>query len=491
MGNSALGKRFQPVDFFRPPDTTRHYTILPFNFTRLGDKYLITNEAGEYALLDREQLVDFAHEQLSYRSDQYQELRAKHFLLDSNSDSALDLLSLKIRTKHSAVRNFTALHIFVVTLRCDYSCPYCQVSRKTQDVEAFDMSRETALRSLDLVFRSPSKSIKIEFQGGEPLLNFEMVKFVIETAEERNTREGRNLQFVIATNLSFVDEDVLTYCDEHDVYISTSLDGPAELHNKNRPRSGPNGHELVREKIELIRDRLGPDRIAALMTTSERSLSYPCEIIDEYIDAGFNEIFLRPISPYGFAVRTKQAERYDFERFHHFYQSAMDYILFLNRSGLEFSENYSRILLQKLLTPDPNGYVDLQSPAGLGISVLLYNYDGGVYASDEARMLAEMGDETFRLGDVHSNSYEQLMLNPTLLDVLEATVSESIPECYECAFRPYCGTDPVYHHTTQGDWVGHKASSSFCARTKSIVGYLIQKLEAGGDDASILKSWVS
>lgn len=57
-------------------------------------------------------------------------------------------------------------------------------------------------------------------------------------------------------------------------------------------------------------------------------------------------------------------------------------------------------MLTKILTNDDPGYVDLMSPAGIGIGALVYNYDGGVYASDEGRMLAEMGDETFHLGDV-------------------------------------------------------------------------------------------
>ena len=56
-------------------------------------------------------------------------------------------------------------------------------------------------------------------------------------------------------------------------------------------------------------------------------------------------------------------------------------------------EVYAQLLLQKMLTPFPTGYVDLQSPAGLGIGCVVYNYDGDVYASDEGRMLAEMKDD--------------------------------------------------------------------------------------------------
>ena len=71
-------------------------------------------------------------------------------------------------------------------------------------------------------------------------------------------------------------------------------------------------------------------------------------------------------------------------------------------------EVYTQILLQRILTPFATGYVDLQSPAGAGIGAVVYNYDGDVYASDEGRVLAEMGDTTFRLGHVHRDSYEEI-----------------------------------------------------------------------------------
>ena len=72
-------------------------------------------------------------------------------------------------------------------------------------------------------------------------------------------------------------------------------------------------------------------------------------------------------------------------------------------------EAYSQLIARKLLLPFGTHYVDLQHPAGTGISAIIYNYDGDIYASDEGRMLAEMGDHTFRLGNLHSDSYVDVM----------------------------------------------------------------------------------
>src|SRR5437763_7872959 len=92
------------------------------------------------------------------------------FCSNDSSSPLLDVLATKYRTKRSFLEGFTKLHIFVTTLRCEHSCVYCQVSRQTLDRKRFDMSRETADRSLDLMFRSPASHLTLEFQGGEPLL---------------------------------------------------------------------------------------------------------------------------------------------------------------------------------------------------------------------------------------------------------------------------------------------------------------------------------
>ncbi len=105
----------------------------------------------------------------------------------------LELLALKTRTRYSRLPGFTGLHIFVVTLRCEHSCPYCQVSRQSSDKSAISTCREeTARPRLEMTFRSPSPHIKIEFQGGEPLLNFPLVEQIVLEAEadERRLRQG-------------------------------------------------------------------------------------------------------------------------------------------------------------------------------------------------------------------------------------------------------------------------------------------------------------
>jgi sulfatase maturation enzyme AslB (radical SAM superfamily) len=121
-----------------------------------------------------------------------------------------------------------------------------------------------------------------------------------------------------------------------------------------------------------------------------------------------------------------------------------------------------------------------------------YNYDGGVYASDEARMLAAMGDESFRLGSVHDDTYEAIFGGETLRALVAGSVLEVLPGCAECAFVPYCGADPVFHHRTQGDIIGHRPTSAFCARNMGILRHLFELLRSGDTfTRDLLTSWAT
>jgi His-Xaa-Ser system radical SAM maturase HxsB len=483
--------RFLPLSHYQETLSTG-YSLTPVRFTRLrGSQYVLTNQVGEHIVIDRDDLQRFVNHELDPRSALYNNLKSKHLLVDADSSVGLDLLALKQRTKLHRLSDFTSLHMIVVTLRCDHSCHYCQVSRQSADKLAFDMSSETARATVDLVFRSPSPAIKIEFQGGESLLNFDLIREIVELAEAKNLSEKRDLAFVVATNLSPLTDAILEFCSRHNILISTSLDGPEDLHNQNRPRPGKNSHALAVSGIKRAQEHLGRERVSALMTTTKSSLERARDIVDEYVALELPGIFLRPLSPYGFAIKTRAYSAYDTDRWLDFYKEGLSYIIDINRSGHFFPEHYASMILTKMLSPFETGYVDQMSPSGIGIAAVIYNYDGNVYASDESRMRAEMGDYTFRLGNVHTDTYEQLFKSDALLDPLETSFANSVPMCSECAFEPFCGADPVYHHVTQGDFVGRKPTSGFCRRNMEISRHLICLLQEDEDTRRILRSWVT
>jgi His-Xaa-Ser system radical SAM maturase HxsB len=486
-----LARQFFSID--RYGGASPSYDLFPFRFLNLNAKQeILVNDVGEFVLADRGTARAIVARQVVRSSDLYKTLKAKQFIYDTDSDPLRDVFAVKYRTKKSFLNGFTKLHIFVVTLRCDHSCHYCQVSRQNTAEATFDMSLETARKSVDMMMCSPNRNITLEFQGGEPLLAFELIQAIVPIAEDKALAHGKNLEIVIVSNLANLTDGMLEYLKAHDIRLSTSMDGPEFLHNKNRPRPGNNSHELMIHGLVKARAALGEDKVSAMMTTTRLSLDYPIEISDEYVKHGFRSVFLRPLSPYGFAVKSKHKTGYEMDRFLAFYKTGLAYLIDLNKRGTHISEFYTTMLLTKILTPYATSYVDLQSPAGAGTSVLVYNYDGKIYATDESRMLAEMNDTTFQLGSVHEMSHRDIFTGEMFNRLLTAGTNEGLPGCSDCAFQTYCGADPVFHHATQGDMFGHRPTSGFCHRNMEVIKYLFDLIGNGDDDTRrILFGWVT
>ena len=464
----------------------KKYALLPFNFTRLSGKEVLVNELGDMIVAPigtAQRIVDHTLDD----EELYKSLVANFFISEELLPSLLDIYASRLRLKKNFLDNRTALHIFLFSLRCNQNCVYCQASSREEGSLHCSMTFEMMEASVKLMFHSPSPSLTMEFQGGEPSLEPALIKYGIELAEEINQQECRALSYVLCTNCRFLSDELLTVCKQYHVLISTSLDGPAYIHNKNRGRE--DSYEKTMAGIQKARDILGHEAVSALMTTSEPALDYPKEIVDEYVKDGFTDIFLRALNPYGLASDNEDWDKYH-ERFIAFYKEALDYIIEINKKGTFFREDYATIILRKILTPYTTGFVDLQSPAGTVNSVLIYNYDGYVYASDESRMLAENGDYTFRLGKI-TDKYEDLVYGVKVRNMGKVWANEALAGCSDCPIKAYCGADPVRNHSTQGDMYGFRPSSFVCKKNKAIIEYLILLMIEKEDEVMpIFRSWL-
>lgn len=482
-------RKFRDIDQF-DLNVKSQYFLLPFRFDRITDeKEIIVNEVGDYLILPIGSFEKIVKRQIDKEKDVelYGDLIANFFISEEPIPPLIDVLATRYRTKKLFLTYFTGLHIFVISLRCEHTCHYCQVSRVTQNRDLFDMSITNIDKGIDIMFKSPNPHVTMEFQGGEALLAFDNIKYAVEKAEKRAQEVGKGLTKVICTNLALINEETLEYCKEHEILLSTSLDGPQYVHDKNRHKPHESSYELAIKGIELSRKILGHDRVSALMTTTKLSLDYPTEIVEEYFNLGFQGIFLRNISPYGFALRTDKS-KYETEKFLTFYKKALDRIIEYNFSGHYFTEDLAKIFLTKILTPFNVGFVDLQSPAGLINGVIVFNYDGGVYATDESRMLAEQKDFTFKLGTLDDN-YNDLFFGKKAQEIAQLWANEALAGCSECAFQQYCGADPVHNHATQGNMYGYRPNSDFCQKNMEIIRYLIDLMESDDKIKKIFESW--
>lgn len=464
-----------------------NYKLLPFTFSRISSKEVLVNELGDMMTVQEGTVHAIVTHTLNTKSELYKSLVANFFLTEKTIPALLDIYAERLAEKKRFMDDGTALHIFVLTLRCNQNCVYCQASSQDECYFQKSMSVETMAHSVDLMFKSRSNWLTMEFQGGEPSLEPKLLRYGIELAEEKNKTEHRNMKYVLCTNSINLTDEVLEICKTYHVLISTSLDGPSWLHNKNRGKT--DSYERVVKGIDKARVALGHDQVAALMTTSELALDYPEEIVDEYVNLGFNSIFLRALNPYGLASENASWDRYT-ARFINFYKKAFEHILSINKRGTLLIEEFAAIILRKILTPWCTGFVDLQSPAGIVNSVLVYNYDGYLYASDESRMLAEQGDFSFRIGSV-CESYENLIYSKKVREWSNVWSNELLAGCSDCGVRAYCGADPVRNHTTQGDKYGYRPTSLLCKKNKAIIEYLLSLIIERKDEVMpIFKTWL-
>ncbi len=467
--------------------------ILPFQFSRFdSDDYLLVNESGEYIFLNKADFHKFTQGDLTPDSLSYYDLKSKHFINTEHLPETLEMVSAKYRTRKRFISNFTVLHMMVITLKCCNVCSYCQVRAEVDDAKGFDMTPEVARRVVDYIFKSPSPSIKIEFQGGEPTLNWETLKETVLYAKKVNQKYQKQLEFVVCTNLVRVDTQQLMFFKEHGVHISTSIDGPRYLHDKNRIlRSGGGTYDTVIKNLYNAFDILLRGHVNALMTTTINNIDRLQEVIEEYIKLGFNGIFIRSLNPYGLAAMNAERLGYPVEHFVENFEKALNFIIQINLNGTRFVEFYTSLLLTRILTPFSTGFVDLQSPSGAGISGAIYDHNGDVFPADEARMLARMGDLRFCLGNVFKDSYESIFGGDLLREIVHKSCVEVLPYCSSCVYRTYCGCDPVRNYLETGDLIG-KRPNDFCRKNKMIFDMLFKKLKRNDpDEMDVFWSWIS
>lgn len=466
--------------------------FLPFNFERFEDKILITNDGGDFYWLSVADFDSLLSGKLSKDSKVYSDLVARD-IIGNNLYVSIDRLAAKIRSRKKFLYDFTSLHMLVTTVRCNQKCDYCQVSCEDEDAYKYDMDIETAARIVDMIFMSPSQSIKIEFQGGEPTLNWKIVEHVVLYALKKNLSEKKNLDFVLCSNLTCISDDKLKFLADNNVYISTSLDGPKDLHDSHRKlRIGESSYELFMNRIDAARRLVGEDHVDALMTTTRSSLARGVDIVDEYRKQGLAGVFLRSLNPYGFASEKKNLIGYSTLDFVGFFKSTLRYIADINIQGHYFPEYYASLLFSRMMTSHSTGFVDFQSPSGAGISGAIYDYNGDVYPADEGRMLARMGNAHFCMGNVHKDEYEEIFGGPVIRSLVNDSWLDTMPGCSSCVYKPYCGSDPIRNYVESGTSVCKQLFSSFCLKNKSLFNLLFDV--AGSSDCSMLDvlwSWIA
>lgn len=458
-----------------------------FNFKQWKDKMLLTNEQGRYILLGKRDFLNLVNKRYDLLSKEIlQTLKDRFFIYDIDEDVFIEKVANAYRDNKQYLFSATSLHIFVMTNACNMCCVYCQAQDSAQEKKG-KMQEMTAKAAVDIALQSPNEYLTFEFQGGEPLLNFETIKYIVEYSEQN--KNHKQIQYSLVTNTLLLNEEMIQFFKKYDVSISTSLDGCKEVHNSNRPKiDGDGTYDYVSRNIKWLQSN--DIQVGAIETTTKISLKNAEKIIETYHNLGLNHLFIRPLTPLGYAKEHWAEIGYEPEEFLKFYKQCILILLEHNQNGIRMSEGHARIFLKKILTGYSENYMELRSPCGAGIGQMAYYYDGNIYTCDEGRMVAEMGDQMFCLGNVNYSTYDDLMENRVCKVTCQASVLESLPGCCDCVYHPYCGVCPVISYASDNSIYTRESNVYRCKIYKGILDILFEILleEPGAED--ILKAWI-
>lgn len=468
-----------------------NYKIAPFFVKRMDKDVLLTNDAGRYVFVPNEKYLQLVSRQLPKDDILYETLKELGFIFDTSLESYLRTWAPEVRISKKCHMVATQLFILVLTSSCNQCCIYCQASAGNKNEH---MSKEVAFRAIDLAFSSPANDITIEFQGGEPTLNESVLRDSILYARKKEQMSEKSLSLTIVTNLTYEKPELISWLIKQDVGICTSLDGPKDLHDNNRPmRNGDSSYDTLQRGIENYRSFFlqhgNSPAIRAIQTTTKQSLNRAEDIVEEYRRLGCDSIYMRPLTPLGFASSNWDLIGYTAQDFLEYYRRTVDYLLNLERKGMQFRDITTGIFLHRILLHEAVYHTEHRSPCGGAIGQMAIQYNGNVYTCDEGRMLGTIGDDAFKIGCV-TDSYANLISSPVVHALSTSSCIEGLPECCDCAYQPFCSTCPIVTYHLENDIVSRQYKSYRCATNMGMLDHIFYIIKAADEkDIEILFRW--
>jgi len=465
-----------------------------FRFKKFDEKtYLITNDAWKFEFLEIEEFNKFLEGDLKSLS-KYDSLLNKGFI---KNDDYVNKMTWSVALKNHFVWTWATLHMIITTLRCNHKCKYCHAAVAPMSAKEFDMTLETAKKTVDTIFFTNSSSLTIEFQWWESMVNYDIVKYIVWYAKERAFHLKKDLNFVMVSNLTLMTEEKLKWLLDEWVDICTSLDWDELTHNSNRAWYKEwNSFEKVTywmKRVDEEKSKRSMWKIWALLTVTKETLPKYKEIIDTYVDLWLEWIFLRWLNPYGFAATEMNTLAYKKDEWLEFYKKSLDYIIELNKKWIRFKESITWVYLMKIFYSKDPAFMDIRSPSWLAIWWVAYNYDGKIYASDESRMLWRMWDDIFLLSEWNwtwKENYKEMSNSEVTKIAIQSSTLDWIPGFNEHVYKPYLGVDIIHNYKTTGSLYNPIVKDEKVQMQIEIIDYIFKKLQ-NPDDEKILMSWIN
>ena len=306
---------------------------------------------------------------------------------------------------------------------CNLNCEYCFASQGKYHGERALMPYEVGKRALDfLIENSGSRhNLEVDFFGGEPLMNFEVVKKLVKYAREQEKLYNKNFRFTLTTNGLLIDDDVIAFVNKEMSNVVLSLDGRKEVHDSLRKTiSGQGSYDIIIPKFKKLVEARGGKNYYIRGTFTHNNIDFLKDIL-HMADLGFTELSMEPVvcapdEPYALTEEDLPILKEQYE-------------LLAKEMIKRDSENRGFTFYHYMLdlTHGPCIYKRITG-CGSGTEYLAVTPWGDLYPCHQF-----VGDEKFKLGDIYNG-----IVNTKVRDEFKLCNAYARPECKDCWAKLYC-----------------------------------------------------
>ena len=364
-----------------------------------------------------EKYPDVASEELENCYAQVAQLKAAGKLF---APDTFEPMAGKLKQKTSGVVKALCLHI---AHTCNLNCSYCFASQGKYHGERAVMSYEVGKRALDFLIENSGtrRNLEVDFFGGEPLMNFQVVKDLVAYARSIEKEKGKNFRFTLTTNGVLVDDEVIEWANRECSNVVLSLDGRKEIHDRFRVDYAGNGswEKIVPKFQKFVEAREG--RNYYMRGTFTHANPDFLADIRQMLELGFTELSMEPVVCA--AGDPSELTGEDLAVVMEQYEELAQLMLERDREGRPFTFYHYMIDL----TGGPCIYKRI-SGCGSGTEYMAVTPWGDLYPCHQF-----VGEERFKLGDIWTG-----VTNTEVQAEFAACNVYAHPECRDCWARLYC-----------------------------------------------------
>ena len=348
------------------------------------------------------------------------------------SADTFESMAGKLKEKTSGVIKALCLHI---AHTCNLNCEYCFASQGKYHGERAVMSFEVGKRALDFLIENSGsrRNLEVDFFGGEPLMNFDVVKQLVAYARSIEKEKGKNFRFTLTTNGLLINDDVIDFANRECANVVLSLDGRKEIHDRYRVDYAGNGSwERIVPKFQKLVEARGHKDYYMRGTFTHANPDF-LEDIKQMLDLGFTELSMEPVvcAEGDASALTQEDLPIVLEQ----YEKLAELMLERDKAGKPFTFYHYMIDLKG----GPCIYKRI-SGCGSGTEYMAVTPWGDLYPCHQF-----VGEEKFKLGDIWNG-----VTNKDCQCEFASCNVYARPDCADCWAKLYCSggcAANAYHAT--------------------------------------------